>query len=84
MYKAKKMLGALGMKYEKIYACSNNCCLYPKKYANAVRLNVANAYTMELASDEDFALGLDEAKVGETKVVDYDGNGVPINENGHK
>ena len=42
MFKAKKMLGALGMKYEKIHACSNNCCLYPKKYANAVRLNAVS------------------------------------------
>ncbi|KAA0059909.1 uncharacterized protein E6C27_scaffold108G002120 [Cucumis melo var. makuwa] len=36
MYEAKKMLGALGMEYEKIHACPNDCCLYRKEYANAI------------------------------------------------
>ncbi|KAL0560574.1 hypothetical protein IC582_000983 [Cucumis melo] len=36
MYEAKKMLGALGMEYEKIHACPNSCCLYQKEYANAI------------------------------------------------
>ncbi|TYK30539.1 hypothetical protein E5676_scaffold71G00030 [Cucumis melo var. makuwa] len=36
MYEAKKTLGALGMKYEKIHACPNDCCLYRKEYANAI------------------------------------------------
>ena len=35
MYEAKKTLGALGMSYEKIDACSNDCCLYRKEHANA-------------------------------------------------
>ncbi|KAL0533249.1 hypothetical protein IC582_030465 [Cucumis melo] len=35
LYEAKKILGALGMEYEKIHACSNNCCLYRKEFANA-------------------------------------------------
>ncbi|KAL4021144.1 hypothetical protein IC575_019935 [Cucumis melo] len=30
------MLGALGMEYEKIHACPNDCCLYRKEYANAI------------------------------------------------
>ncbi|KAA0038846.1 transposase [Cucumis melo var. makuwa] len=36
MYEAKKMLVALGMKYEKIHACPNHCCLYRKEYANTI------------------------------------------------
>ncbi|TYJ99669.1 transposase [Cucumis melo var. makuwa] len=35
MYEAKKTLGALGMSYEKIDACPNDCCLYRKEHANA-------------------------------------------------
>ncbi|KAL0534024.1 hypothetical protein IC582_028301 [Cucumis melo] len=35
MYEAKKTLGALGMSYEKIHACPNDCCLYRKEHANA-------------------------------------------------
>ncbi|KAA0060130.1 hypothetical protein E6C27_scaffold39G00500 [Cucumis melo var. makuwa] len=35
LYKAKKTLGALGMEYEEIHACPNNCCLYRKEFANA-------------------------------------------------
>ncbi|KAL0549237.1 hypothetical protein IC582_013718 [Cucumis melo] len=35
MYEAKKTLGALGMNYEKIHACLNDCCLYRKEYVNA-------------------------------------------------
>ncbi|XP_031742172.1 uncharacterized protein LOC116404095 [Cucumis sativus] len=36
LYEAKKTLGALGMEYEKIHACPNNCCLYRKEFANAI------------------------------------------------
>ena len=36
MYEAKKTLGALGMNFEKIHTCSNDCCLYRKEYANAI------------------------------------------------
>ncbi|KAL0537405.1 hypothetical protein IC582_026383 [Cucumis melo] len=36
LYEAKKTLGALGMEYEKIHACPNNCCLYMKEFANAI------------------------------------------------
>ena len=36
MYEAKKTLGALGMNYEKIHACPNDCCLYRKEYADAI------------------------------------------------
>ncbi|KAL4026552.1 hypothetical protein IC575_014988 [Cucumis melo] len=35
IYEAKKTLGALGMSYEKIHACPNDCCLYRKEHANA-------------------------------------------------
>ncbi|KAL0561595.1 hypothetical protein IC582_002029 [Cucumis melo] len=35
LYEAKKTLGALGIEYEKIHACLNNCCLYRKEFANA-------------------------------------------------
>ena len=37
LYEAKKTLGALGMEYEKIHACPNNCCLYRKEFANATK-----------------------------------------------
>ena len=36
MYDVKKTLGALGMNYEKIHACPNDCCLCIKEYANAI------------------------------------------------
>ena len=32
MYEAKKTLNALGMKYEKIHDCPNDCILYWKDY----------------------------------------------------
>ncbi|CAL9021573.1 unnamed protein product, partial [Prunus brigantina] len=32
MYEAKKTLNALGLKYEKIHACYNDCILYRNKY----------------------------------------------------
>ncbi|VVA32896.1 PREDICTED: transposase, partial [Prunus dulcis] len=32
MYEAKKILSALGMSYEKIHACPNDCILYRKDY----------------------------------------------------
>ncbi|KAL6284249.1 hypothetical protein ACE6H2_015178 [Prunus campanulata] len=35
MYEAKKTLSALGMSYEKIHACPNDCILYRKEYENA-------------------------------------------------
>ncbi|KAA0040992.1 hypothetical protein E5676_scaffold228G00330 [Cucumis melo var. makuwa] len=36
MYEAKKILGALGMEYEKIHTCPNDYGLYRKKYVNAI------------------------------------------------
>ena len=36
LYGRKKTLGALGMEYEKIHGCPNNCCLYKKEFANAI------------------------------------------------
>ncbi len=30
MYQSKKMMSALGLKYEKIDICPNNCMLFPK------------------------------------------------------
>ncbi|CAL8135784.1 unnamed protein product [Prunus armeniaca] len=35
MYEAKKTLSALGMSYEKIHACPNDCILYMKDYENS-------------------------------------------------
>ncbi|KAI5350783.1 hypothetical protein L3X38_003674 [Prunus dulcis] len=35
MYKAKKILSALGMSYEKIHACPNDCILYRKDYEDS-------------------------------------------------
>ena len=32
MYEAKKILNALGMEYEKIHACPNDCILYRNKF----------------------------------------------------
>ena len=33
-YEAKKTLSALGLEYEKIHACPNDCILYRKEYEN--------------------------------------------------
>ena len=35
MYEAKKTLNALGMEYEKIHACPNDCILYRNKFQDA-------------------------------------------------
>ncbi|KAI5343772.1 hypothetical protein L3X38_011648 [Prunus dulcis] len=35
MYEAKKILSALGMSYEKIHACPNDCILYRKDYEDS-------------------------------------------------
>ncbi|KAL0553497.1 hypothetical protein IC582_007392 [Cucumis melo] len=37
LYEAKKTLGALGLSYQKIDACPNDCCLYRKEYANSTK-----------------------------------------------
>jgi hypothetical protein len=34
MYQSKKMMSALGLKYEKIDVCPNNCMLFWKEHAN--------------------------------------------------
>ncbi|KAL0553997.1 hypothetical protein IC582_007902 [Cucumis melo] len=34
-YETKKTLGAIGMNYEKIHECPNDCCLYRNEYADA-------------------------------------------------
>ena len=36
-YEAKKILGALGMGYERIHACYNDCILYRGEYSEATR-----------------------------------------------
>jgi len=33
MFEAKKILCPIGMEYEKIHACSNDCILYRKEFA---------------------------------------------------
>ena len=42
MYEAKKTLSALGMNYEKIHACPNNCILYRKELKDSVVCHVCN------------------------------------------
>ncbi|KAL0541170.1 hypothetical protein IC582_021209 [Cucumis melo] len=37
LYEVKKTLGALGLSYQKIDACPNDCCLYRKEYANSTK-----------------------------------------------
>ena len=37
LYEAKKTLGVLELSYQKIDACSNNCCLYRKECANMTK-----------------------------------------------
>ncbi|KAL0559292.1 hypothetical protein IC582_003893 [Cucumis melo] len=37
LYDLKKTLGALGLSYQKIDACPNDCCLYRKEYANSTK-----------------------------------------------
>jgi hypothetical protein len=34
MYQSKKMMSALGLKYEKINVCPDNCMLFWKEHAN--------------------------------------------------
>ncbi|KAL4035634.1 hypothetical protein IC575_004337 [Cucumis melo] len=34
LYETKKTLGTLGLSYQKIDACPNDCCLYKKEYTN--------------------------------------------------
>jgi ferredoxin-like protein FixX len=34
MYQCKKMMSALGLKFEKIVICPNNCMLFWKEHAN--------------------------------------------------
>jgi hypothetical protein len=34
MYQSKKMMFSLGLKYEKIYVCPDNCLLFWKEHAN--------------------------------------------------
>jgi len=34
MYEAKKMLSSIGMSYEKIHACPNDCILFQNEYAS--------------------------------------------------
>ena len=36
MYEAKKTLSTLGMEYEKIYVCSNDCILYCKEFLKQI------------------------------------------------
>ena len=36
MHEAKKTLSALGLEYEKIHACPNDCILYWKEYKDAI------------------------------------------------
>ncbi|KAA0045187.1 transposase [Cucumis melo var. makuwa] len=37
LYEAKKTLGALGLSYQKIDACPNDCCFYRKEYENSTK-----------------------------------------------
>ncbi|KAL0554170.1 hypothetical protein IC582_008087 [Cucumis melo] len=37
LYEAKKTLGVLGLGYQKIDTCPNDCCLYRKEYANSTK-----------------------------------------------
>ena len=40
MYETKKILCALGIEYDKIHTCLNDCILYQKEFANASRCSV--------------------------------------------
>ena len=37
LYDTNKILGALGLSYQKIDACPNDCCLYIKEYKNMTK-----------------------------------------------
>ena len=43
IYEAKKTLNALGMEYEKIHACSNDCILYRNELKNASSCPICGA-----------------------------------------
>jgi ssDNA-binding Zn-finger/Zn-ribbon topoisomerase 1 len=51
VYKAKTTLKALGMEYEKIHACPNDCILYRKEYVNATKCPTCNTSRWEKAKD---------------------------------
>ena len=47
MYEAKKKLGTLGMKFEKIHACPDDCCLYIKTNMS-MQLCVMNMVSLDV------------------------------------
>ena len=50
-YEAKKMIGGLGLSYNKIHACPNDCMLYRKEYENDTECHVCK--TSRYLEDKD-------------------------------
>ena len=55
-YEAKKMIGGLGLSYNKIHACPNDCMLYRKEYENDTECHVCKTSRYLEYKDSD-ALG---------------------------
>ncbi|KAI5350067.1 hypothetical protein L3X38_002958 [Prunus dulcis] len=51
MYEAKKTLSALGMSYEKIHACPNDCILYRKDYEDSTNYPTCSISTWKEGKD---------------------------------
>jgi hypothetical protein len=54
MYQSKKMLSALGLKYEKIGICPDNCMLFWKEHANEKKcLKCGQSRFSEVVTEDD-------------------------------
>jgi ferredoxin-like protein FixX len=53
MYQSKKMMSALGLKFEKIDVCPNNCMLFWKEHANEKKcLECGQSRFIEVVTDD--------------------------------
>ena len=51
LYEVKKILGALGLSYQKIDACPNDCCLYIKEYENMTKCSKCGLSRWKIAKN---------------------------------
>jgi hypothetical protein len=52
MYQSKKMLSGLGMKYEKIDVCPDNCLLFWKEHAKEKSLKFGKSRFVEVVNED--------------------------------
>ena len=58
MYEAKKILQALGMEYEKIHVCLNDCILYRNEFMDASKCPVCETSRQKKNSKEEDKKGI--------------------------